>query len=335
MKKIIVLIIILCVLIGIFYGVVYRRSTESRSQIHMGTVCEITMVDFSSSGRAKAFEDAFRMIKVSEERMSIFDDKSDVMRINKYAFQQPVYVSQDVIFIIEQSIYFSNITQGAFDITTLPLSRLWGFASQSRTFPSPDEIKSTLNNIGYHNIKLGEDEKGKRYIKFDGEGVEIDLGGVAKGYVCDLVVTSLKRNGIKSALVNIGGTIFAYGKPLGKKNWTVGIRHPRDSRKINQTVILDEKAISTSGDYEQFFMHEGKRYSHILDPNSGYPVQDIISVSVIAPSAMVADALSTGIFVLGVEEGLLLARRLEGVEAYIVYQDGNEIKTISSEDIPQ
>ena len=334
MKKIIIICIIVAVVIGLVFGIFFTQRTEHRSQMHMGTLCEITLVDRSSTRRDQAFHDAFRLIEISEKSMSVFDPESDVTRINEHAFREPVHVAADVFFVIEKSIFFSQMTRGAFDITTLPLSELWGFSKHHTVVPPLDDIKTALSRVGYKNIKLGKDLKGKQFVELASAGVKIDLGGIAKGYICDLVVTSLIRNGIEHALVNIGGTIYAFGKPMGRKQWNVGIRDPRDTKKIDQTVYLDESAIATSGDYEQFFMHEGKRYSHILNPKTGYPVEDVISVTVRAPSAMVADALSTGIFVLGIEEGIRLADRLVGVEAYIVYQDNNTVQTVQTDNFP-
>ncbi|MBU1862427.1 MAG: FAD:protein FMN transferase [Candidatus Omnitrophica bacterium] len=319
-KILIIISIVLCISIGIGYSFFYRRPLERRADIIMGTVCEITLIDKDKGRRHEAFESAFRILRGIENSMSVFDEGSELNRINTSAFHKPVYVSSDLMFVVEKSIFFSTLTKGTFDITVFPLTELWNAARQRETIPTPDAIKKCMETIGYENIVVSENARGRQFVRFKKVGTKIDVGGIAKGYACDLVVASLKGRGITRALVNIGGTIFAFGKPLGKTQWSIGVRDPRSEEKMIKTIFLNEQAISTSGDYEQFFVHEGKRYSHILDPRSGHPADQVISVSVIAPSAMVADALSTSFFVLGIEQGMILATKLQKVETLFIYE---------------
>jgi len=161
-------------------------------------------------------------------------------------------------------------------------------------------------------------------VFFKNPGTQIDLGGIGKGYAVDSAVSVLKQNGINSALINFAGNIYTFGTPPGKDSWVIGLQHPRESEGLLGTFEIKDKAVSTSGDYEKFFTIEGKRYSHIIDPRTGNPVKGIVSVTVVTGNATRADALSTGVFVLGLEKGMDLIEQLSDVEGIIVYEDTDD-----------
>jgi FAD:protein FMN transferase len=329
MKKIFFIVtsvIVACSLIvAVWYGNKFPRE-ERRSELLLGTICEITLVDASKELRSAVFDDAFNTIRAMDALMSIYRGDSEISRVNREAVLKAVTVSPDLFFVVEKSKELSAITKGAFDITTLPLSQMWGFTHGEGRMPTAEDIAAVLDKIGSRNIILEPQEKGQGSIRFEKDGVQIDLGGIAKGYICDVVAAHVKKYGIKSAMVNIGGTIFAYGKPSHRPYWAVGIRDPRDKSKSVKAVILDNKALATSGDYEQFFIKDGKRYTHIIDPRTGWPASGMLAVTVCCQSAMVADAFSTGLFVLGPEESMKLLSIMKGIDAFMIYEDGNEMK---------
>ena len=206
---------------------------------------------------------------------------------------------------------------------------MWGFDGEASKPPRPEEIQNLLPRIGSNSLLL--DDK-RRKVGFRIARMGIELGGVARGYICDEVIQYLKAQGISGGLVNIGGTIGAFGNSPDGKPWRVGLRHPRDPTRTLRVVSLSNEAVSTRGDYEQFFVVNGRRYSDMLNPRTGYPATESVAVSVIAPSAFLADALSTSFFVLGPEKTPFLARQYREARWYLTYfTNGDHFKTLSSE----
>lgn len=328
MKKILIAGGVVVLLVGaVMCGVMRFPATERRTEMVMGTLCEITIVEKDQEKCEAAFATAFRMMKKIEQTMSVFDETSELSRINARAAQAIQPLSADIGFVITQSIALSRITEGAFDITTLPLSNVWRtIYGEGTDVPAAEDIERAREAVGYEYLTLSQDAEGPLRIAFENDDVAIDLGGVAKGYACDLAVQALREAGIERAMVNVGGNIYAYGKSPRNRSWMIGVKHPREKEKVTSMVPLIDSAIATSGDYEQYFMSGGKRYGHILDPRTGYPSEASISVSVIASSAMVADALSTAFFVLGPEKGLLLAEKMNGVEALFIFQSKDSLE---------
>jgi len=331
-------IVILFILTAFLCGFLFKKNLnrEIRRQFLLGTMCEITLVGESAEMRNDAFLAAFESIKEINDSMSIFDKTSELSQINDSAVLTHMPISVELYRIIKKSVQLAQLTDGAFDITTLPLFKLWGFYNGTYSVPKQNDIESTLKRVGYQNIQfggegLGTDFVSKPTIGFHKEGVMIDLGGIAKGYACDRAVEVIQLQGIDNALVNIGGTIYALGRPQKNKQWVIGVRDPRKKRGLTRSLRLENQAVSTSGNYEQFFIQDGKRYSHILDPRRGYPVQDVCAATVITTNAMQADGLSTGIFVLGPEKGIELLESIPETEGFMyTYQDGeiNEVSTI-------
>lgn len=305
------------------------RPTSHRRETVMGVFNEIIVSGKTKPERELALDRAFEILREIEKKMSHFDAASEVSRINRKGFEQPQEVSPETFEVIRKAVEFFGKTGGAFDVTVLPLMRLWGFYSQEPAIPSHDQIQSTLTRIGPDRLIL---DSGRHQIGFFVDGAGIDLGGIAKGYACDQVVNFLKDEGIENALVNIGGTIFALGKAPGDKPWRVGLRHPRDPNRTHKVLSLVNEAVSTSGDYEQFFVENARRYSHILDPRTGYPANRSIAASVVASSAMLADILSTTLFILGPEEAASFMRQFPEAQWTLAYfSEGDHIQVISSE----
>ncbi|MEK6732445.1 MAG: FAD:protein FMN transferase [Candidatus Omnitrophota bacterium] len=292
------------------------------TRVLMDTYAEISCYSSDRNNAINAIDAAFKETKRIEKVFSKFDEDSEVSKINRLAGLEKVNANEEVLSLIERSIYYSKISDGAFDITVAPLMEIWGFVRKHQSIPDRGAIENTLKSVGYHNIELN---LGELSIRFLNRGAKIDLGGIAKGYAADRAKDILVSHGIKNGLVNLGGNIYALGKASGGRSWNIGVQDPRNKGKLLKSFELTNKAISTSGNYERFFEIGGKRYSHIINPVSGEPCQGIISVTVAADSAEEADALSTVIFVLGEEKGINLAKSIKDIEVLILTEEGEII----------
>ncbi|MCP4269858.1 MAG: FMN-binding protein [Candidatus Brocadiaceae bacterium] len=310
-----------------------------KASLSMGTLFEITAYVSDKYKAEKAFSEVFKELNRLDFLMSNYKEDSELSKINKNAKTEPTDCNKELAYVIEQSIKYSNITDGAFDITIGPLMKKWGFFKKQGQIPDKGEIESTLQSISYKNINIEEAVKKSllknpvtvKTIFFKNASTEIDLGGIGKGYAVDKATKVLKQNGINSALINFAGNIYAYGTPPEKNSWVIGLQHPRKSEGLLGTFEIKNRAVSTSGDYEKFFTINGKRYSHIFDPRTGNPVKGIVSVTIVTDSATRADALSTGVFVLGVEKGMELIEKQSDVEGIIIYEDaGSKLFTKTS-----
>jgi thiamine biosynthesis lipoprotein ApbE len=302
--------------------------------LSMGTVFEISAYASDKDRVEKAFNDVLKEVNRLDLLMSNYKKESELSKVNKNAASEPVYCDNELAYIIEQSLQYSDITDGAFDITIGPLMKKWGFFKRQgkvQDKPNKEDIESVLESVSYKNIIIEEKIKKSLFrdptivktISFRNPGTQIDLGGIGKGYAVDMATRILKGNRIRAALINFAGNIYAYGTPPGKESWVIGLQHPRKSEGLLNSFEIKDKAVSTSGDYEKFFIIDGKRYSHIIDPRTGNPVKDIVSVTIIADTATRADALSTGVFVLGLDKGMELIETLPDVEGVIIYEDNN------------
>ena len=302
--------------------------------LSMGTVFEVSVYASDKNRVEKAFNDVLKEVNRLDYLMSNYKEESELSKINKNAASEPTYCDNELAYIIEESLKYSDITDGAFDITIGPLMKKWGFFKGQGKIPDkPDkeELESVLESVSYKNIIIEEEMKKSLFrdpsivktVFFKNPGTQIDLGGIGKGYAVDMATRILKGNRIKSALINFAGNIYAYGTPPGKESWVIGLQHPRKSEGILSSFEVKDKAVSTSGDYEKFFIINGKRYSHIIDPRTGNPVKDIVSVTIVADNATRADALSTGVFVLGLDKGMELIENLPDIEGIIIYERNN------------
>jgi len=271
----------------------------------MGTFVEVTSFD------KKAASIVFAEVKRIENLLSKYNSESEVSRLNNIG---KLTVSPETFYIIKKSKEFWQASNGAFDITVAPLVELWGFRDKKYYVPQEEEIKNTLNLVGSDKIILHDSDN---MIEFETLGTKIDLGAIAKGYAVDCAVNKLKKAGIKSCLINAGGQIYCLGDKFGQP-WKVAIQDPQKDGFIDY-LELKNQAVATSGDYEQYFIKENKRYAHIFNPKTGYPAEsDVISVTVIAPDGLTADALATAIFVLGKAKGTELAKKFSEVKVKII-----------------
>jgi len=300
MKKFIFYILIFSFLCGC-----QSRELYKDSRVMMGTYIEVISPQKETAGIV------ITEIKRIEDLLSKYNPDSEVSRLNKTG---KLSVSAETFYIIKKAKEFWQISDGAFDITVAPLVDLWGFTAKQYTMPQDREIKNILRLIGSDKIILNDKNN---VVKFRLSGMKIDLGAIAKGYAVDCAVEKLKKKGIKSCLINAGGQIHCLGDNYGTP-WRVAIKDPRGKDTL-ETLDLKDKAVATSGDYEQYFIKKSKRYSHIMNPKTGYPADSgIISATVIADSGLTADALATAIFVTGKKKGLELAKKIPDVETRII-----------------
>jgi len=284
----------------------------------MGTRATITIVPSQKNPNTKTiFQLLFERLEEIEKKMGRTDPDSLVAKMNRLGSKEPVPVDPEMMFVLNKSFYIFNLTNGKFDVTIGPLIRLWGFdtAEKRPRVPRRREIMSRLHQVNFRNLEL--DQKNQT-VSFKTPGMGIDLGGVAKGYAVDQLLKLLLEMGIQRAIVEIGGDVKTLGLKPDNLLWVVGIQHPRDRGKLLAILDSDGRAIATSGDYEKNFVEEAILYHHILNPKTGYPARKCQSVTVLANSALHADALSTGIFVMGTEMGMKLIEELPGVDGVIV-----------------
>lgn len=290
---------------------------ETRSSMY--TIVSITVSSDSEEKANTAIDKAFSELERLAKLLNFYSEDSEISAINRYAGDKAVKVSPETLEIIEKAVYVSENTDGAFDITVGPLVRLWNF--QNNVLPDEKLIKEKLRLVGYKNI-IVDKEKSTVFLKT--KGVQIDLGGIIKGYAANKAVEILKQQGIKSGIVAVAGDIKTFGIRPDGSLWNVGIQNPRqqtDKDEILSTVGLSDMAISTSGDYQKFFIKDGRRYHHLLNPKTGYPDNECRSVTVIAKDAAFTDAFATGIFVLGARKGMDILSRLK-LDGVIIDKDG-------------
>ncbi|MBU0694126.1 MAG: FAD:protein FMN transferase [Candidatus Omnitrophica bacterium] len=258
---------------------------------------------------------------------NFYDPQSEISRLNK-TYNTPFNTSEELIEILVLSKQASQLTNNAFDVSCGSLYDFWKKwirQNSPKELPSKEEVEKLKRTCGMHNLEINYH---KNTVLIKKQGLKIDLGGIAKGYMVDKAVLKLKEKGIDSALINAGGDIYCLGKN-GDNPWSVGVKDPKGAKEIIETERLVDEAIATSGNYEQFFQLQGKRYSHIIDPRSGYPVQNnISSVSVISEYCSTTDGLATAFFVMGLE-GIkeFLARTPSTMRIFVVTQDEKGMHT--------
>jgi FAD:protein FMN transferase len=264
----------------------------------MGSTYTIALYGYDEDQMEAAVEAAFNEVRRLDRMMSNYRPDSELTEVNRNAAERPVKVTPEFFELLAKCTEYSRESEGAFDITVGPLMRVWGFYKGTGKLPAKDQVAPALKKIGYKNIILDRDS---RTVRFAQPGVELDPGGIGKGYAVDRVVDVLKESGIASALVSAGGSsIYALGTPKdGPKGWEIKIRDPKNARKTVEEVYLKNQSLSTSGSYEKFFEAEGKIYSHIMDPRTGYPAEGMLAVSVITPTTLDSEAWTKPYFILG------------------------------------
>jgi thiamine biosynthesis lipoprotein len=289
------------------------------SRLLMGTLVEITVVGESHRASQAAAAVAHEMTRI-ENLTSFHKTSSALSRINSNAGGERIRSDPELLVLIQKSLHFAAISGGTFDPTIGPVSLLWNFSAGEPRLPESREISEALAKVGWRRVEL---DIAAGTVALPEKGMALDLGAIAKGYALDRAGVVLRQFGITSALINAGGDIIALGEKGPKKPWRVGVQDPNKPNSIVAVALIQDRAIVTSGDYERFFMRNGKRYHHILDPRNGYPAQGLRSVTIVAQDGVTADAMSTAVFVLGPEDGMSKIESTEGVEGLLIDDLGN------------
>ena len=297
MKQFVVVLFLLAI-----FGPGAARSEELRlesSADAMGSTYSLVLYGEDRARLEMASEEAFDEVRRLDRMLSNYRPESEWSQVNRYAAEGPVKVSAELFQLLSACVEYSRQSEGAFDISVGPLMKVWGFYKGSGRLPQKPEVLAALDKVGYRNILLDASNKTVRFAR---EGVELDPGGIGKGYAVDRMVDVLRRDGIESALVSASGSsIYALGAPPGEAGWKVRIRDPKDEAKTVTEVTLKNESMSTSGNYEKFFWAEGKIYSHIMDPRTGYPSTGMLSASVITPLTLDSEAWTKPYYINGRE----------------------------------
>lgn len=323
MKQFLLLFISL-ITINSFGQIVHKRKLSM-----LGSPFEITVVAKDTIQGNYFIDKAVAEVKRIENLISDWIPTTQISKVNKNAGINPVKVDDEVFQLVTRANKISKLTNGAFDISYASMDKIWKFDGSMKEMPTKEAIKSSVEKIGYEKIIMNDSAK---TIFLKEKGMKLGLGGIGQGYIADKVKTLLQKEGCQSGIVNVSGDINTWGKQIDGKPWTIGIINPMNKNKVFATFPLEDSAVETSGSYEKFVMFNGVRYSHIIDPRTGYPATGIVSVSVFAKQTEIADALATGIFVLGIDVGLDLVNQIKGIECIIV-DDKGKIHTSKGIDI--
>ncbi|MCD2346557.1 FAD:protein FMN transferase [Clostridium guangxiense] len=282
----------------------------------MGTNIIQRVYGFNARKTIKEVENEMKRL---EALMNFYKDSSEIGILNSYGFEKEVKLSRDVFYIIKKAKYFSEISQGAFDISLAPVIELWGVFTKHERVPLEKEIKEKISLVSYNNLILNE---GENTVKFSKENMKIDLGGIAKGYAADRATQIYKQNNVNAAFINLGGNVMVFGEKPDNSDWSVGVQEPFKSRgEIIGVANITNESVVTSGNYVRYFEDKGVKYHHIIDPRTGYPADsNLMSVTVISQNSMEGDALSTAAFVLGDKEGMQLIKNY-GAKAIFITKD--------------
>ncbi|MCI8630550.1 MAG: FAD:protein FMN transferase [Firmicutes bacterium] len=317
-----ILVIIICIL---FCGCQIKNDMAEIQMFAMDT-----FIDLKAQGEngEKALLEAEKEINRLEKLFSPTIEQSEIFAINQYAAKQTVTVSKDTFDLIEKAKEYCNITEGAFDITIAPVVKAWGFTEEVKRVPSDEEIQQKLQLVDNNKLHI---DKQNSTVYLENENMSIDLGGIAKGYASNKVNEILKKNGVSSAVISLGGNVSVTGKRPDGTKWRIAVQDPMNSEGYVGILNVEDTSVITSGVYQRFFEQNGKKYHHIIDTKTGKPTQNgLLSVTIVCDNGAMADALSTSVMVAGLQKGSELWRKLDNF-GMIVITDSNEMYI--SEDI--
>jgi len=314
-------------IIFIFYLLINRLENkkparaESGNKVVMNTIAKITAIAPDKKTARLSIDSAFEKIYRLEKLMNRYDPNSQISKVNQSAAKEPIRVDKDLFDILQQSIYYSRKTDGAFDITVGPLVDLWKKCAEANSMPTEQQLAEVRETVGYEKLILDANDFSVRFAK---EDISLDLGGIAKGFAVDLAVKEMKKSGALGGLVAIGGEIGCFGTTGKKEKWVIGIQNPQvlqdtdDGQNVIARLCLTNMNVSTSGDYRRFYQIGAHRFSHIFNPATEKNADQLASVTVIAANGTEADALATAVSVLGAEKGLEIIEKTENTEAIII-----------------
>jgi thiamine biosynthesis lipoprotein len=303
-----------------------RPSHYQATRMSMACAYAIEVYGPDAESLPRVVEEAFDEVDRIDRLMSHYKADSPLSRLNRAAGLEPVRVEPELFDFISEAMRYTRDSDGAFDITVGPLMKAWGFFRGEGRMPTDGELAAARRHVGASHVIL---DSAAKSIRFEEPGVELDLGGIAKGYALDRVVALLRAQGIHAALISAGGsTIYGIGVPPGRDGWEVSIQDPIDPRKIARRVSLKNRALSVAGSSEKSFEVDGVRYSHIMDPRTGMPAQGMLSVAVLTNTGTAGDALDDALFVLGPKGSQKLLRGLPGTEAFFFLPAGRRAWTL-------
>ena len=300
-----------------------QPTTSTKVISLMGSRFELVAISENESIRKKSIQAAIDEITGIENLISSWKPNSETSQINIKAGIEPVRVSAELFNLIERAKKISNLTNGAFDISFNSLDPIWTFDGREMEAPDSTLIKASVSKINFRNIILNRQ---KQTVFLKEKGMKIGFGAIGKGYAANRAKMIMMEHGVKNGLINAGGDLIAWGKQENGDQWQVGIADPAKEKKYIAWLSVSDMSVVTSGNYEKFIIIDGKKYGHIIDPKTGYPVKGIQSVTLVSPDAELSDALATSVFVLGVQQGLKLVNTLKNVECLII-DDENKIWT--------
>ena len=306
----------------VFSGHVQGKGLVCREDHRVSMACTYSIRACSRDAKMidAALDAAFAEIDRIDRLMSNYRQDSPLSEINRNASARPVKTDPELFDFLRLCNSYSQTSRGAFDITVGPLMKAWGFFRGEGRMPSHVELQAVRGKIGWQHLRL--DSKSQT-VWFDYDGVELDLGGIAKGYAVDRAIQVLKQHNINRALISAGGsTLYALGAPPDSAAWDIEVQDPLNARKIATTIRLKDRSLSISGSAEKFFELNGKRYSHIMNPRTGRPVMDVLSVAVIAPTGTMGDALDNAFYVQGIRQAKALLKKYKNTEVIFFLPDG-------------
>ena len=309
----------LIVLSGLASGL-SAQAIFNRTLKLMGSRFDITVVAMDSIKADQYIDLAVQEISRIEKLISSWDPASETSRINRNAGIEPVRVDKELFDLIKRSLAISRLTDGAFDITYASMDKIWKFDGSMTEMPTVEAIRNSVSRVGFGKIVLDE----SNFTVFLPEaGMKIGFVAIGKGYAADKAKKMLMDYGVQAGIINASGDMNTWGKQPNDEDWKVAITNPMDKGKAFGLVPVRQGAVVTSGDYEKYVEFNGIRYTHIIDPKTGYPAHGVISSTVFAPSAELADALATSLFVMGVDVGIARINQLPNVECILIDEDGN------------
>ena len=292
------------------------RQAGSGYRVVMGTFANITAVAADSRTAKACVEAAFSQLKRVDELMSDYKSDSQLSQVNRDAFKEPVHVDDDLFEVLDIAVEYSGQTDGAFDVTVGPVVKLWREAEETGALPPEEDIAQAGSKVGFEKLILDRENK---TVRFKVDGMRLDLGGIAKGYAIDLAIEAMQKAGAIGGLVDVGGDVRCFGPPSdSKESWLVGLQDPSVENQLLLVLKLRGVAVATSGGYRRFAEIDGKKYSHIINPQASSAADELVSVSIVARTATAADALATAVSVMGREKGLALVESLAQTEAILV-----------------
>jgi len=309
------------------FGNKRRIEADGGYRLVMGTFAHLKSIARDPQTAKECVEAAFAELKKVDDLMSDYKSDSEISRVNRDAFERAVKVDESTFQVLQKSADFSRLSGGAFDITIAPLAQLWHTAAESNSVPTDVELEQARSKVGYEKLILDPNEL---IVRFNVDGMKLDLGGIAKGYAIDKAIEAMRAGGAIGGMVDVGGDIRCFGlPPKGKKTWRIGLQNPAETDSGEQTLAgtadqvlmvlkFNNAAVATSGGYRRFVLIEGKRYSHIINRTTGTSAEALSSVTIISQNALDADALATSVSVMGPEKGLTLIEKIPYTEAILI-----------------